>query len=108
MHPAPLPAGGVIYLRKGLPEAQGAVSNGQCRRSAEPSMLEVKEQLCPGQLALSESARKGEEFLFPVFGSTNDHQKTLPVFHANIAVDTVSPDVDIMKGDVGSKTTCNL
>lgn len=97
VHPAALLLHPRPDLPHRLPEAPGAVADRQGRVDRQPPRLDVQEQFLPRLLALPLAVLDGDPLLLAVGGGPQQHQEALPApFQANVEVDAVGPDVDVV------------
>ncbi len=97
MHPAPLFLRRVPHLPQRRPEPQRTVADRHGRFHLQAARFAVQEQFLPRLLALAVAVREGDQFLLAVGSRSHQHQDTLAVvLQADVEVDTVGPDVDVM------------
>jgi len=89
---------------EGLPEAHGAITNGEYRPTLQTSALEIQEHLLPAQRTLTETISYGEQLLVPILISCHDHQDAgHVVIKTDIEVYPIGPEVHIcLLGKVSS------
>ena len=98
MEPAALLFGGREHLPHRLPEPQGAVADGQ-HRGGHAASLAVAQQISPrfGRFPIAVGDR--DEFLAAVSAHTeHDQQAQLLLVQADLEVDAVDPQVDVVGG----------
>ena len=83
--------------RKGLPQAQGPVADDQIRTRLPAPPLQVQQQLEPTLLALAIAVRQTDKFFVALLSGPDQHQQALLLLlQASLAVDPVSPEVDVL------------
>ncbi len=99
MHPATLMPGSGEDLVERLPEAHGAVADGDLRRGRQSAGLQVNEQFAPALCTLANADLESNEFLLALGRGTDDHEHAGGIIlHSRLEVDPVGPDVDVALG----------
>ncbi len=93
--PAALMVSFRVNLAQCRPEPHGTAAYRQLGSRGQAALSQARQQRLPAGRRLAEAILDGHQFLAAMLGDADDHQQAQAVIHADVAVDSVGPPVDV-------------